>query len=158
MSSPEHPRLVIVRGHPGSGKSTLARKIVEMADFTHHENDVFFTSEGTYSYDASRHAEAKAWCLSSVEEALEQGRDAVVSNTFTTLSEIQPYLDLGRPTTVVEMHLDHPNDHGVPDEVVAAKKVAFEPYDHAVSIIDVAAADAFVSLFARRGAWLAPGR
>lgn len=59
-------KLVLVRGLPGSGKSTLAREMI-----------------------ASGTAEAATLALWS-------GKTVVVSNTFTKLWEMQPYLDAAK--------------------------------------------------------------
>ena len=138
------PLLTIVRGHPGSGKTTLAQQIVrEQPGTAHFENDQFFTQDGVYTFDLARHEEAKTWCLDSVRNALASGQDVVVSSTFTTLKEMQPYVELVPPEQlkVVEMFLDFPDTHNVPQAVVVAKKAAFEPYEGALQIKEPAASN-----------------
>ena len=132
----KQPTLFIVRGHPGSGKSTYARHLMEThPGAAHIENDEFFTdAAGRYAFDITRHEEAKTWCLDQTREALSKGRDTVVSNTFTTLKELQPYLDLGYRTQVVEMELNYTDTHQVPKDVIEAKKQAFERYEGAERI------------------------
>lgn len=53
--------LVLIRGLPGSGKSTMAR-ILRQVGYEHFEADIFFEDRGVYRYDASRVADAHAWC------------------------------------------------------------------------------------------------
>lgn len=133
------PLLTIVRGHPGSGKTTYAEKLVrEQSNTVHLENDQFFTKDGVYTFDLSRHEEAKAWCLDAVTRALASGQDVVVSSTFTSLRDMAPYVDLVPRSQlhVVEMFLDFPNTHDVPPAVVEAKKKGFEPFPGAVQVLE----------------------
>jgi predicted kinase len=126
--------LIVVRGHPGSGKTTFAQALqAERPGMRHLENDQWFTdTNGHYQYDFARHQEVKQACLEAAEQALVRGEAVVVSNTFTTLAEIEPFLAvakaLGRTAHVVEMYGDFPNAHGVPASVVEAKKATFEPF------------------------------
>jgi predicted kinase len=130
------PTLFIVRGHPGSGKSTYARHLIEQnPGAIHIENDTFFTdANGKYAFEIEKHEEAKQWCLDQVRESLEKGRNTVVSNTFTILKELQPYLDLGYRTQVVEMELNYTDTHQVPKDVIEAKKQAFESFEGATRV------------------------
>lgn len=129
----KQPTLFIVRGHPGSGKSTYARHLIDTNLATIHiENDTFFTdAAGNYAFDITKHEQAKQWCLEQVQSSLEQGLDTVVSNTFTTVKELQPYLDLGYRTQVIEMDLNYIDTHRVPKDIVNVKKKAFEHFEGA---------------------------
>jgi hypothetical protein len=51
------------------------------------------------------------------------GIDVIVSNTFTTMKEMRPYIDLanrlGAALDVVEMHSQYGSIHNVPEETMA---------------------------------------
>lgn len=129
-------KLTIVRGHPGSGKTTFAENLVqENSNLKHFENDQFFTKNGVYEFDITRHQEAKDWCLKSVSDALQEGFDVVVSSTFTTLAEMRPFLDcVYDECEVVELWGDFGSTHNVPEQVIQAKKDQFESFPHATQI------------------------
>lgn len=125
--------LVLVRGAPGSGKSTLAHKIGQHAGYDVQENDAFFTDKnGKYEFDIAYHQHAKDVCFEKTRESLNLGKSTVVANTFTTMKEMEPYLELARQqnikVNVIEMELQYNNVHSVPDFVVKDKLDKFEPY------------------------------
>ena len=139
------PLLTIVRGHQGSGKTTYAEALVaQEPDLLHLENDHFLVGEDGYAFDWTRYAAAKAKCLEATTTAINNGQRVVVASTFTTHAEMAPYLELVPASSVriVEMFLDFPNTHGVPDDVVQAKKAAFEPYPGATQITEPVAPQA----------------
>lgn len=72
--------LVLIRGLPGSGKTTMA-SVPAQVGYAHFEADLFFITDGVYSYDASRIRDAHAWCQRKTREALASGRRVVVSNS-----------------------------------------------------------------------------
>lgn len=128
-------RLVLVRGAPGSGKSTIGAAIADEMQAEQFENDAFFTDEnGVYRYVAEQHAEAKNHCLAQTIAALASGKSVVVANTFTTMTELQPYLDLEVSTMIVETYMQFPNAHDVPDAVVEVKRATFEPHPDAIQV------------------------
>lgn len=143
--------LYIIRGLPGSGKSTLAEQLVGRENY--FEADMYFTDEnGVYRFDPTKLQAAHAWCFSEVQKAMEsrytQYKDdeygfqgsylssydpVAVSNTFTQLWEIQPYLDLvKRPeyadwkVCIVEMPNNFGNTHGVPTEAIERMRNRWE--------------------------------
>lgn len=130
--------LILVRGHPGSGKTTMAN-LFEICGYKHFENDAFFTNEeGFYKFDFANHQKAKDVCLEKTKEALNNGYKVVVSNTFTKLYEMDPFIQYAKqkdiPVRVIEMELNYKNVHDVPEHVVVDKKNQFEKYDGAIKI------------------------
>lgn len=117
--------LIIIRGLCGSGKSTKAKQIVEnMAsigeDVLHVEADMYFIDiRGEYIFNARDLGKAHSWCKSKVENALLNGYDVVVSNTFTTIKELIPYLAMECTTLAIfECHENYGSIHGVPQEAL----------------------------------------
>lgn len=109
--------LVLIRGLPGSGKSTMAR-VLAMVGYEHFEADQFFMRDGAYCFDGSRVREAHAWCQRSTRQALQEDRRTVVSNTFTQLREMAPYLAMSRNVRVIEATGQWGNEHEVPPETL----------------------------------------
>lgn len=118
--------LVLIRGIPGSGKSTMAAGMAS-AGFTHLEADMFFMQDGIYTYDAARVRDAHVWCQQMARQALADGRRVVVSNTFTRLHEMEPYLGMARAVRIVEAHGRWTNTHSVPADVVERMAQRWEP-------------------------------
>lgn len=131
--------LILVRGAPGSGKSTLAHQINKKFGYDVHENDAFFTDKnGEYNFDINFHQHAKDVCFEKTRESLSFDKSVVVANTFTTLKEMEPYLELAKQrmidVNVIEMDLQYNNVHSVPDFVVKDKIEKFERYPDAQKI------------------------
>jgi hypothetical protein len=55
-----------------------------------------------------------------------------VSNTFTTLKELQPYLDMANdydvPVEVIHCTGEFENEHDVPDEVIEKMAIRWQKY------------------------------
>ncbi len=120
--------LVLIRGLPGSGKSTMAKA---MTTHTHVEADMFFTDElGNYEFHPEELTLAHRWCLMEADHFLRQGRNVVVSNTFTRMWEMQPYIDaanrVGADVRIIEATGTWPNVHGVPAEAVERMRNRWE--------------------------------
>ena len=119
------PKLVIVRGLPGSGKSTFAQTM--FPTYVHAEADQYFVQNGEYVWNSSRVHNAHSYCYNKVKEALYNGKDVVVSNTFVTRNEITDYLEfeyfvLDLEVYVFELHTSFTSIHNVPDETIAKMK------------------------------------
>lgn len=123
--------LVIIRGLPGSGKSTYAKK--HFPNHLHVESDQFFMKNGKYEFDINKLEMNHKRCFLKVKKALERGKKVVVSNTFTTKEEIQPYLDLAesleKNVKVLRTEGQYQNQHRVPEETIKAMKARFQNID-----------------------------
>lgn len=122
-------KLVLIRGLPGSGKSTVARQYFN--DCVHLEADMYFTSPaGNYVYDPVKIKQAHAWCQESTKIFLNNKKDVVVSNTFTTHKEIDFYINYAKensiPYIIFRMNNNYGSIHNVPEETIEKMKARFE--------------------------------
>jgi len=130
--------LILVRGLPGSGKSTLARTLAHTlknieGSCCHLEADMFFEDEqGEYKFDSRQIKDAHAWCQEETKRSLSIGTSTIVSNTFTTKWELEPYFQIAKEFGVVPLvyHAQNQfqNIHSVPEDVLKKMKSRFE-YD-----------------------------
>ncbi len=127
-------RLIIIRGIPGSGKSTYAQKLVneltgEGKTVKHIESDMFFMKDGEYKFNMKLLGVAHKWCFDTVFNSFNENDTVIVSNTFTTMKELAPYMDRakveGYDTTIYRMANEFQNQHGVPEETLQAMKARF---------------------------------
>lgn len=139
------PILYIIRGAPGSGKTTYALHLLnkgEIASFC--EADRYFENpfSGDYKFDPSKLKEAHEWCRSVIENTMKNevemeknskvflARNIAVSNTFTRLWEIQPYIDIadkyGYQVKYIRMTGEFMNVHGVPESKVKEMRNRYE--------------------------------
>lgn len=128
--------LYIIRGLPGSGKSTFARRLVDagiVAKYGWYEADMFFANKwGKYNFQADKLPEAHGWCKQMVFLTLKED-DAIVSNTFSRIREMQPYIDYcnenGHTFTVITCEGNYGNVHGVPDKAIERMRQRWEKYE-----------------------------
>ena len=130
-------KLIIVRGLPGSGKSTFAQTF----PFTVHlEADMFFLNDvGEYKFDSQLLGRAHTWCQETTKILLRSGNSVIVSNTFTTMKEINPYLDIaknikGCTVEVYRTTKNYGSVHNVPKEAIQRMADRFVDYPGEVFI------------------------
>lgn len=116
--------LIIVRGLPGAGKSEFSKKLMKgyNEDVLWYEADHYFMKDGVYNFDPSKLAEAHRVCRENTRYALSKGYNVIVSNTFSTKWEMQPYLDMaeeyGATVFITECRGKFKNIHGCPQDVI----------------------------------------
>lgn len=127
--------LFLLRGLPGSGKTTLAKSLGGVW----YEADMYFMdTKGNYEFDGRKLIDAHKWCQEGVETVMRgwsnvlPANKVVVSNTFTTEKEMEPYLELAEKykyrvySLIVENRHGGVNAHGVPQENLDKMKNRFE--------------------------------
>lgn len=124
------PSLFLCRGVPGSGKSTIAHSLKVDVIF---EADQYFVNEaGEYVFDRSKLSKAHEWCEIETRKAMQHFKDIAVANTFTTMFELAPYLELADQYgyTVHSLIVEHRHNsktiHNVPTETLRRMASRFE--------------------------------
>lgn len=123
----------------GSGKSTFANKLTNKlikfgykpTDICHFEADQFFMDEnGNYNFVPTKLWLAHKQCLEKTKKCLLRDKIVIVANTFATKKEMKPYFDFAEendiPVEVYRCTGEYQNVHGVPDDVVVAKRKQME--------------------------------
>lgn len=121
--------LILIRGVSGSGKSTFAEFLYAPI----FSADDYFMRNGKYEFDANKLGAAHLDCQTKTANALKKGTPrVVVANTFTTVRELKPYIELGKKygyrvfTIVVENRHGGINVHNVPAATLAKQKGRFD--------------------------------
>jgi predicted kinase len=123
--------LILIRGLPGSGKSTLAKQMVmDNPDLWHFEADQYFTDKfGVYEFNVNNLSDAHEWCRQRTIDTLNSGESVVVSNTFTTAREMQPYFTIAKSIRkepiVITLTAQYGNIHNVPETTLEKMKARF---------------------------------
>lgn len=143
----QSPHLTLIRGLPGSGKSTLATQMLEyviakpqtnvhgkLVQTFHLETDMYFVDEkGWYQFDHSRLKEAHEWCQETTRVYLHSKNNVIVSNTFTTKVEIEPYINIAKNTgatiQLITTRGDYGNSHSVPLSTIKRMKDRWEDFE-----------------------------
>lgn len=124
--------LRIIRGLPGSGKSTLASKMTDDG-FFHVEADMYFMNNGKYNFDVMKLPEAHGFCKRMVKQAMSKNVNVVVSNTFSTYTEMEAYVEMaktyGYEIEVIEATGEYESVHDVPQSTIDKMKSRWESYD-----------------------------
>lgn len=125
-------KLLLIRGTPGSGKTTLAKTVYVPQGYVHLEADMFFERSGEYKFDPTLLGKAHGWCQWETIKYLKEGKNVVVTNTFTRLKEIKDYVNIanGNSIELIVIHAqgNFKNVHGVPEDKLAAMKARWQPY------------------------------
>lgn len=142
---------VFVRGLPNSGKTSMASMMqflyqeanlncvmVEANDHVYHPPGVDKTSEryGKYIFNKEEHAHCWQLCLEQATDAMADDlvHAVIVSNTFTTKEELQPFLAAAKKygRRVISFTMDNlhggDNKRGVPMQVVQDMADRFEQF------------------------------
>lgn len=125
------PKLTIIRGLPGSGKSTLAKELDNHPRVKRFEADMYMVDEnGNYEFSRDRLMYCHMKCQENTRDALFDGYDVIVSNTFTTKKEIKPYLDIARESNAIVNVILCQNNfgsiHDVPEETMQRMRDRFD--------------------------------
>lgn len=117
--------LYLIRGLPGAGKSTFADSLKQFGVVSNvFEADMYFELFSQYldkAPDSAMLADAHAWCLRKTKDTLLKGLSVAVANTFTTESELEPYIALTHllgiryVSVVIENRQEKDSVHFVPD-------------------------------------------
>ena len=123
-------KLLLIRGLPGSGKSTIAKDYV-LQGYQNYEADMYHIGlNGEYNWNPANLKKAHKWCKDQTEKELASGNNVVVSNTFTTQKEIQPYRELATKydakLEIIVATGDYDNVHNVPLQTVQKMRNRWE--------------------------------
>ena len=124
-----HRKLTLIRAIPGSGKSTLAQKLVDDNPMTsiRLEADFWFIKDGVYNFKADELWRAHAMCQNQTRYHLSNDKSVIVANTFITLKEMQPYLDMKYDSIeIIKCINSFKSIHDVPDDAIQRMRDKWE--------------------------------
>ena len=116
--------LHLIRGLPGSGKSTFAKTLGCLV----LEADMFFVRNSIYTFNGKMIAQAHMWCLNTTAIAIKAGMDVAVSNTFSTMWELEKYLAIDTCIKVYRCMGKWQSVHGIPAEAYQKMANRFEDF------------------------------
>jgi predicted kinase len=90
----------------------------------------FMRGDGEYIFDSKELSRAHNWCFNEAAIELNEGRDVIVSNTFTRLWEMRNYIDVaidrGHKIRIITCRGQYQNAHGLTEEQVAKQVARFQ--------------------------------
>ncbi len=91
-------KTIIMCGAPGSGKSTLSRSLAKDNNAVICSADDFHVwwGNGVYDWSASRQKYAHDFCKYLFLQAVSLGKNVIVDNTNTKLSDMRPYINISK--------------------------------------------------------------
>lgn len=126
------PFLFIIRGLPGSGKSTYSNNLLKKGeiDFFFEADQWMIGNNGEYQFNPKKLAYCHNKCQEYTRKALEKGNNVAVSNTFTTIKELQPYLDMAdiADISVIRLAKNFGSIHSVPTKTIQMMRDRFEDF------------------------------
>ena len=128
-------KVILIRGLPGSGKSTIATALTMHSNYNHIEADNYFyiASGGErYEFNEAKLSDAHKWCFTEFKYILDTEADVIVSNTFSRIWELKPYLNecklRGIYPQIIECIGDFGSIHNVPEEVITRMANRWESF------------------------------
>ena len=143
--------LYIIREIFGPDKTTFVK--ISFLNIHHYEADDYPYSLGTYQLNAKDLPKTHKQCFEATEKSLKYKVDVVVSDTFTTIQEMLPYIKLAKTlcvkVVIITRTTQYKNIHRVPektiqkqkDRFVSTKELKFSkllaPYQEFIRYIDI---------------------
>ena len=120
--------LYAVRGLPGSGKTSFAKSL----NLNFYEADQYFEKFNNNKFDYKLIKKAHQYCYEAVKQELESGKSTIVSNTMTTIDEVQEYQNLANKmgikfvSMIIENRHNGRSSHNVPTSTIENMKKRFD--------------------------------
>lgn len=123
-------KLVLVRGISGVGKSTFVDNNASPDDLWGEADMYFLDMFDNYVFDASKLKKAHNWCFTNAIDGLSKYDTVWISNTFTTIWEMEKYVNtahsLGAEITIVSLENEsYGSVHNVPEDKMTQQKERF---------------------------------
>lgn len=108
------PALYLIRGVSGAGKSTFAKLLSQSLQCNYWEADMYFVDPNTkeYKFNPAWLSQAHGWCYQQFLLDLHSKNNVIVSNTFTTETDMQRYIDAAKKNDYNVVSLVVENRHG----------------------------------------------
>jgi predicted kinase len=130
-------RLILVRGLAGSGKTTFTQTMFD--GVLKLETDMLCMKDGEYQWLSGQGWTRHELIRMVVNFTLGEGADVVVSNTFSTRWELEPYLKMGKmfgaKIIIYKMLGKFKSVHGVPEDVIDAMRNRWEDVEREIPVL-----------------------
>lgn len=140
MTKQKSPFLALIRGLPGAYKTTIAERMCNEDPTIFHveADDYWIRPDGFYDFNPQRIGNAHKWCQEVTKNLLEGRNKVVVSNTFTRLWEMEPYLQMAKThninVVVFKAIGEGKSVHNVPEETIEKMKKRWEDYPGEIEV------------------------